>query len=80
MKELVDSVKHGVIQPLIVRKSGNRYEIVAGERRWRAAKTAGLKVVPIVIRDYDEEAMMEVAMIENIQRHDLKTLWKKLKE
>ena len=75
MKELVDSVKqHGVIQPLIVRKSGNRYEIVAGERRWRAAKTAGLKVVPIVIRDYDEEAMMEVAMIENIQRHDLNPL------
>ena len=75
MKELVDSVKqHGVIQPLIVRKNGNRYEIVAGERRWRAAKTAGLKAVPVVIRDYDEEAMMEVAMIENIQRHDLNPL------
>ena len=75
MKELVDSVKqHGVIQPLIVRKSGDRYEIVAGERRWRAAKTAGLKAVPVVIRDYDEEAMMEVAMIENIQRHDLNPL------
>ena len=75
MKELVDSVRqHGVIQPLIVRKSGKKYEIVAGERRWRAAKTAGLKVVPIVIRDYDEEAMMEVAMIENIQRHDLNPL------
>ena len=75
MKELVDSVKqHGVIQPLIVRKSGNQYEIVAGERRWRAAKTAGLKSVPVVVRDYDEEAMMEVAMIENIQRHDLNPL------
>lgn len=75
MKELVDSVKqHGVIQPLIVRKSGNQYEIVAGERRWRAAKTAGLKAVPVVVRDYDEEAMMEVAMIENIQRHDLNPL------
>lgn len=75
MKELVDSIKqHGVIQPLIVRKSDGVYEIVAGERRWRAAKTAGLKVVPVVIRDYDEEAMMEVAMIENIQRHDLNPL------
>lgn len=75
MKELVESVKqHGVIQPLIVRKRDDQYEIVAGERRWRAAKTAGLKAVPVVIRDYDEEAMMEVAMIENIQRHDLNPL------
>lgn len=75
MKELVDSItQHGVIQPLIVRKAGKHYEIVAGERRWRAAKTAGLKVVPVVIRDYGEEAMMEVAMIENIQRHDLNPL------
>lgn len=75
MKELVDSItQHGVIQPLIVRKAGKNYEIVAGERRWRAAKAAGLKVVPVVIRDYNEEAMMEVAMIENIQRHDLNPL------
>lgn len=75
MRELVDSIKqHGVIQPLIVRRNGKVYEIVAGERRWRAAKTVGLKEVPVVIRDYGEEEMMEVAMIENIQRHDLNPL------
>ena len=75
MKELVDSIKeHGVIQPLIVRKKDNIYEIVAGERRWRAAKLAGLNKVPVVLREYDDEQMMEVAMIENIQRHDLNPL------
>ncbi|HIU63939.1 MAG TPA: ParB/RepB/Spo0J family partition protein [Candidatus Avacidaminococcus intestinavium] len=75
MKELVASIKeHGVIQPLIVRKNDNNYEIVAGERRWRAAKQAGLKNVPVVLRDYDEASMMEIAMIENIQRHNLNPL------
>jgi len=72
LKELINSIKEsGVIQPLIVRKSGEKYEIVAGERRWRAAKEAGLDVVPAVVRKYDDATMMEVALIENMQRSDL---------
>ena len=72
LKDLVSSIKErGVIQPLIVRKSGKKYEIVAGERRWRAAKEVGLKTVPAVVREYDDSAMMEVALIENMQRSDL---------
>ncbi|MEG2515479.1 MAG: ParB/RepB/Spo0J family partition protein [Acidaminococcaceae bacterium] len=75
LKELVASIEeHGIIQPLIVRQAGEQYEIVAGERRWRAAKAAGLTKVPVVIRVYEEAAMMEVAMIENIQRHNLNPL------
>ena len=75
LKELVESVKHsGVIQPLIVRKKGRQYEIVAGERRWRAAREAGLSKVPVVIRDYDDATMMEVALVENMQRSDLDPL------
>lgn len=75
LRELVESVKHsGVIQPLIVRKKGRQYEIVAGERRWRAAKEAGLSKVPVVIRDYDDATMMEVALVENMQRSDLDPL------
>ena len=70
--ELVDSIKqHGVIQPLIVRQVSDTYEIVAGERRWRAAKIAGLVNIPVVVRDYTDEQIMEIAIIENIQRHDL---------
>ena len=72
MKDLINSIKEsGVIQPLIVRKAGKKYEIVAGERRWRAAKEAGLKTVPAVIRKYKDDTMMEVALIENMQRSDL---------
>ena len=72
MQELISSIKEsGVIQPIIVRKVGKKFEIVAGERRWRAAKEAGLKVVPAVIRKYDDGTMMEVALIENMQRSDL---------
>jgi ParB family transcriptional regulator, chromosome partitioning protein len=72
LKELINSIKEsGVIQPLIVRKAGEKYEIVAGERRWRAAKEAGLDVVPAVVRKYDDATMMEVALIENMQRSDL---------
>lgn len=72
MRDLVNSIKEsGVIQPLIVRKAGKKYEIVAGERRWRAAKEAGLKTVPAVIRKYKDDTMMEVALIENMQRSDL---------
>ena len=72
LEELIASIKeHGVIQPLIVRQKGKKYEIVAGERRWRAAKEVGLTQVPAVVRKYDEQAMMEVALIENMQRSDL---------
>lgn len=72
LQELEESIRQsGVIQPLIVRKKGRQYEIVAGERRWRAAKAAGLTKVPVVVRDYDEDAMMEVALVENMQRSDL---------
>lgn len=70
--ELAESIKqHGVIQPLIVKKRDNYYEIIAGERRWRAAKMAGLKEIPIVIKDLSDQEIMEVALIENIQREDL---------
>ena len=72
LDELADSIsKHGVIQPIIVTKKGETYQIVAGERRWRASKQAGLKKIPAIIRDYDEIKVMEVALIENLQREDL---------
>lgn len=72
LDELADSIsKHGVIQPIIVTKKGNTYQIVAGERRWRASKQAGLKKIPAIVRDYDEIKVMEVALIENLQREDL---------
>ena len=72
LRELADSIKqYGVLQPLLVQKNGNFYEIIAGERRWRAAKMAGLKEVPVVIREYDRQQKMEIALIENIQREDL---------
>jgi ParB family chromosome partitioning protein len=71
-KELVVSVKKsGIIQPIIVRKSETGYEIIAGERRWRAAQAAGLKDVPIMIRNADDREMAEISLIENIQREDL---------
>lgn len=73
LEELINSVKEkGVIQPLIVRKSGDRdYELIAGERRWRAAQKAGLKEVPVVIKDVSDRESLEIAIIENIQRADL---------
>lgn len=72
LQELVASIKeYGIIEPLIVREKGRKYQLVAGERRWRAAKLAGLEKVPVVIREYDDSKMVEVALIENIQRHDL---------
>lgn len=72
LAELVSSIKlYGVIQPLVVRKTMEGYEIVAGERRWRAAKEAGLTAVPAVVRSYSDAEMMEIALIENLQRHDL---------
>ena len=71
-QELSDSIKqHGIVQPLVVAKKDDYFEIIAGERRWRAAKLAGLKEVPVVIKDYSPQEIMEVALIENIQREDL---------
>lgn len=72
LSELAESVRqHGVLQPLIVRKKGERFQIVAGERRWRAAQLAGLKTVPVVVRELDDLQMTEIALIENLQREDL---------
>lgn len=70
--ELSESIKmYGVLQPLLVQKKDNYYEIIAGERRWRAAKLAGVKEVPVIIKDYSNQEIMEIALIENIQREDL---------
>lgn len=70
--ELADSIKlYGVLQPLLVLDKGNYYEIIAGERRWRAAKLAGLKEVPVIIRNLTEQEIVEISLIENIQREDL---------
>ncbi len=70
--ELADSIRQfGILQPLIVQKREDYYEIIAGERRWRAAKMAGLKEVPVVIRNYDEQQIVEISLIENIQRENL---------
>lgn len=72
LQELADSIKqYGIIQPLIVQKRDEYYEIIAGERRWRAAKMAGLKEVPVIIKDYTDREIVEIALIENIQRADL---------
>ena len=72
LQELTDSVKQfGILQPLIVQKRDDYYEIIAGERRWRAAKAAGLKEVPVVIRDMSDQEIVEISLIENIQREDL---------
>jgi len=72
LDELAQSIRaHGVIQPVLVRKVGDRIEIIAGERRWRAAQRAGLLKVPVVYRDIPDDQMLEVALIENIQREDL---------
>ena len=72
LQELAESIKqYGIIQPLIVQKKDDYYEIIAGERRWRAAKKAGLKKVPVIIRDLTEQEIMEISLIENIQREDL---------
>ena len=72
LSELADSIREkGVLQPLLVRERGDGFEIVAGERRWRAAQIAQLHVVPVIVRDYDDTEVLEVAIIENIQRADL---------
>ncbi len=76
LQELADSIRaQGIIQPIIVREIGyNRYEIIAGERRWRAGQLAGLAEVPVVIKDIEDRAAMAIALIENIQREDLNPL------
>lgn len=72
LMELSDSIKQfGVLQPLIVRKRKDYYEIIAGERRWRAAKMAGIKEIPVIIKDYTEQEIIEIGLIENIQRENL---------
>lgn len=72
LQELADSIKlHGVIEPLIVQDRKDHYEIIAGERRWRASKKAGLKEVPVIIKNYTEKEIVEISLIENIQREDL---------
>lgn len=72
LDELADSIKKfGILQPLLVQKEDNYYKIIAGERRWRAAKKAGLKEVPVIIRDYTKQQILEISLIENIQRENL---------
>ena len=75
LRELSDSIReHGVLQPLLVRTKNKKYEIIAGERRWRAAQQAGLKTLPVLIKDIDDEEAAEFSLIENIQRDDLTVL------
>ncbi len=72
LQELADSIaKHGVIMPIIVNKSGDRYMIIAGERRFRASKLAGLNTVPVIVKNYNERQIKEISLIENLQREDL---------
>ncbi len=72
LQELADSIKqYGLLQPILVQDKKDHYEIIAGERRWRASKLAGLKEVPVIIKDYTEQEIVEISLIENIQRQDL---------
>ena len=72
LMELADSIRQfGILQPLLVQKKKNYYEIIAGERRWRAAKLAGIKEVPIIVKDYTDQEIVEISLIENIQRENL---------
>jgi ParB family chromosome partitioning protein len=72
LESLAESIRtHGIVQPLVVRRRENNYELIAGERRWRAAKLAGLTRVPVVVKDVADESLLEIALIENIQREDL---------
>jgi ParB family chromosome partitioning protein len=75
LQELADSIKaQGIIQPLIVRPQGNHFELIAGERRWRAAQLAGLKEAPVIVREADDTAVLEMALIENLQRENLNAI------
>jgi ParB family transcriptional regulator, chromosome partitioning protein len=75
LEDLADSIReHGVMQPIVVTKLGNKFELVAGERRWRASKRAGKKDIPALVRSYDDQKKLELALIENLQREDLNAL------
>lgn len=75
LNELMLSIQeHGILQPLIVREKGNKFEIVAGERRYRAARLAKVREIPILVKDFDDKQVLEVALIENIQRSDLNSM------
>src|SRR5262245_4323348 len=72
LQSLADSIRrNGTLQPVVLRRKGERFELVAGERRWRAAQLTGLESIPSLVRDADDETMLELALIENIQREDL---------
>lgn len=72
LEELAKSIKaNGVVQPLLLRRKGNRFELIAGERRWRAAQLAGLSRIPVILKDVSDDQVLEIALIENIQREDL---------
>jgi ParB family chromosome partitioning protein len=75
LRELADSIREqGIVQPLIVRPQGGNFELIAGERRWRAAQLAGLTEVPVIVRDADDRAVLEMALIENLQRENLNAI------
>ncbi|MCA1578403.1 MAG: ParB/RepB/Spo0J family partition protein [Acidobacteria bacterium] len=75
LEGLADSIRsHGIVQPLLVRRQGERYELIAGERRWRAAQIAGLTKVPVLVRDVPDKDLLEIALIENIQRENLNAI------
>lgn len=75
LESLAESIRsHGVVQPLLVRRRDNGFQLIAGERRWRAAKLAGLTRVPVVVKDVPDESLLEIALIENIQREDLNAI------
>ena len=75
LQDLASSVsQHGIVQPVVVRPVGDRYEIIAGERRWRAAQLAGLHQIPVIVRDVDDRTALEIAIVENVQRTDLNPL------
>jgi ParB family transcriptional regulator, chromosome partitioning protein len=75
LEELAQSIRtNGIVQPVVVRNKGGRFQIVAGERRWRAAQKAGLRKIPVVVRDIADDKLLEIALIENIQRHELNAI------
>jgi ParB family chromosome partitioning protein len=79
LEELAQSLRrHGLLQPVVVRPAGEGYELISGERRWRAARRAGLERIPVLVRETDDDAMLELALVENVQRQDLNPLEKAL--
>jgi ParB family transcriptional regulator, chromosome partitioning protein len=75
LEELAQSIRvNGVVQPIVVRKNGTQYELVAGERRWRASQKANLQKIPAIVKDISDDKMLEIALIENIQRQELNAI------